>query len=126
MHRLGFMLAVGLLVFGNGSVFARDEPPYTTAAEAEGYCGYAPGGSGPFSEFSETCVYFIIGAADAIAMFASENICLPEYVYPKTLIRAFRSYVADHPDLKFVPAVTIVYMSMLEAYPCFERPRRAS
>ena len=123
MHRLCFVLAVGLLVFGNGPVFARDEPPYTTAAEAEGYCGYAPGGS----EFSDTCQGFIRGAADAIAMFASQNICLPEYVPPVTLIRAFRSYVADHPDLKtnFVPAVTIVYMSMLEAYPCFERPRRA-
>ncbi len=60
MHRLCFVLAMGLLVFGNGSVFARDEPPYTTGAEAEGYCSFAPGGSGPVSEFSETCVYFII------------------------------------------------------------------
>ena len=125
MHRLGFMLAVGLLIFCSGPVFARDEPPYTTVAEAEGYCSFAPGGSGPFSEFSETCVYFIIGAADAIAMFASQNICLPEYVPPNTLIRTFQSYVADHPN-PYIPAVTVVYMSMLEAYPCSERPRRAS
>ncbi len=123
MQRLSFVLAVGLLVLGNGLALARDEPPYTTTAEADAYCSYEE----DVSEFSDMCQGFIRGAVDAIVMFAGENICLPEYVPPKTLIRTFQSYVADHPTLNYpyIPAVTIVYMSMLEAYPCFERPRRA-
>ena len=119
MQRPSFVLAAGLLVLGNGLAFARDEPPYTTTAEADAYCSYEE----DVSEFSDVCQGFIRGAVDAIVMFAGENICLPEYVPPNTLIRTVRSYVTDHPKLLLVPAATVIYQAMLEAYPCLTRPK---